>query len=525
MSAITLMGHSVASADPSVHIPALLTHFSALVKPAPGASPPTQLPEKLLKPLSALHAHLSSIQRTAVLLCSLFARLSTLQHVPTPPTACAIVVLALEAEARAPLPCAKELAAALGARLGSAGTTVQSRYKIIYDIVEDWIRDVPWLEAHQVRVVPATGVGPRPGARKIPNAGKRVVVARGMKDTVQFQEEIWRKKVDAARRPKLVLEEDAEDEDEADAEGALASESAAGAAKRRAEDDAEAEARVVAMYPWKKRKMTLQPVDHASAFLLSPLSTTTVLPPSTLEAPAVWDAPSDIPLMSHLLAVDDCALSLRRPPTRLQMLTVRRGGGDDAVADEELFDLGELEGFLRTTEEVRTFSRTVDWSDSDDDDDDSCLTDGKGRGRFRAKKKVKIAPQKRVSGPKGTQRVNMNALAKLLGEAVTELDDGLAKVNGKNLLGWGDWDPTEVADDLGLEKDDYSLGLEKDFLDIGLEKGGIDDGKGEVEGLGASQYAGDVMNDQDTRDGEAVEEWRPLSPDAGGLDDGYWYEF
>jgi hypothetical protein len=56
------------------------------------------------------------------------------------------------------------------------------------------------------------------------------------------------------------------------------------------------------------------------------------------------------------------------PPTRLQLLTAARHGGSDAIADEELFEEGELEAVFRNEEEVGVLVRLVDWDEVEEEE-------------------------------------------------------------------------------------------------------------------------------------------------------------
>lgn len=201
-SVISLLQLGLASADPSMHFSALQCYLHSLVQ-----DPTSSLSPKLLTTLRPLMAQLPTVMCTAKSLANLLSRSNTLSHLPTPPTACALMLLALEGELRSSIPNASALADALSKRLGVGKGVVMQRYKVIYDLIEEWIREVPWLQAHE-RKKGGTGRS---------KVAKRVVVARGLKDVVQFQEEIWNKKLEDQARPHLVLdiddEEDKEDDD------------------------------------------------------------------------------------------------------------------------------------------------------------------------------------------------------------------------------------------------------------------------------------------------------------------------
>ncbi|KAJ8457423.1 hypothetical protein ONZ51_g11545 [Trametes cubensis] len=188
---VELLGLKLSTADPAIHLPALQTYLVSLVN---GTEAGHALPAQLMKLLPGLTPRLTSVVRTAASLSALLERTHILAHLPTPPTACALLILALEAEHGSSLPHAGALAQTLGARVGAGKGVVMQRYKQIYDLVEEWIREVPWLDAHERKAAKGRQGG---GRSKV---AKRVVVARGVKDVVQFQEEIWRKRVESAGR-------------------------------------------------------------------------------------------------------------------------------------------------------------------------------------------------------------------------------------------------------------------------------------------------------------------------------------
>src|SRR6202000_2274228 len=114
-----------------------------------------------------------------------------------------LLILALEAEIRSSLPHLSELAAALGARFGAGKGVVMARYRLVCDILQEWIGEVPWLERSTSK---------RPQGKARADTPKRLAIARGLKDVLQFQEEIWKKKLETLKRPRLILEEGIADE-------------------------------------------------------------------------------------------------------------------------------------------------------------------------------------------------------------------------------------------------------------------------------------------------------------------------
>ncbi|GJE98119.1 hypothetical protein PsYK624_143410 [Phanerochaete sordida] len=417
---IQLLQLKITSADPAQHLHVLQAHLLALVGQA------GSLPPQLIATLKPLEGKMTAIQRTATSLSSLVTRVPSLASLPTASTACAIFILSLEGELSASLSHAGALAQALGARIGASKAIVMQRYKAIYDLVEEYIRDVPWLDAHE-----KSGKGRS-------KVAKRVVVARGLKDVVQFQEDIWRKKLEAQEKPIFDIEVDSsadgDDEDSVDAlepsDGAsVASRSTASGAR----DDLPG--------PSQRKKVRRTPhdraVDQASKFLLDPLAKTSPKMKRGLRQPGGGE------LLEHFLTADDSTLAhaFAHPPSRLQLLAVSRGA--EAVTDDELFDEGELEGFLRSEKEVDVLRQTFDWDLAEDDDESPATKRSKKRKRNEAEFQAGDAQSYES---RHTKRINMDALAHLL-DPETNLDD---LVEGEDFtalgLGLGPEDDDDVDD-------------------------------------------------------------------------------
>lgn len=372
-------------------------------------------------------------------------------------------MLSLEGELSASLSQAGALAQALGARVGASKTVVMQRYKTIYDLVEEYIRDVPWLEAHQ-----KTGRGRS-------KVAKRVVVARGLKDVVQFQEDIWRKKLEAQARPVFDIEVDSsadgEDDDSVDARelsdvASVASRTSGGHTQDAGPSAGPSQRKKVRQTPHERA------VEQASKFLLAPLASGA--PTSIIKGDK--KTPPAGELLEHFLVADEFALShaFAHPPTRLQVLAASRG--EDAVADEDLFDEGELEGLLRTQAEVEILRKTFDWEVPDQD---STETDVPKRSKKRKRDDTQ-AGNVQSSPERHSKRINMDVLARLM-------------------------DPNTNLDDIHEDEDFSALGL-----GLGLEEQG-DDGDSDSDEPATYAITGG--------DDEEVGEWRPMSPGGGMFDE------
>lgn len=298
-----------------------------------------------------------------------------------------------------------------------------SRYKMIQDIVAEWIKEVPWLDQYQCKE----------GRAKI---AKRLVVARGLKDVLQFQEEIWRKKLEANDLPRVALEvdDDHDDHDESSDSSDVSSKLTPHVATTMPNNEPGHEMSL-ALHRHKKRK-TQQSLQQATQFLLNPLtgplplfyrstpgcgpvppqktpscsSTTTSssnsLIPTPLAPAITTSTVNHLPLTSYLLA--DSSSNTQKLPTRLQLLAAARGGaGPKEVDDDELFEEGEWKSILRSEEECQKLKDLWEWADGD-----GAVNDAEERQRMdgdRGSRKMRHE-WKQV----GSKKVNMEALTKFL---------------------------------------------------------------------------------------------------------------
>lgn len=473
--------------DPAVHLPVLQAHLVSILNgSADGASQETTyaLPTQLTKVLLPLISRLPGIAHTASQLSTLITRTNRFTHLPTPPTACALFMLALEAELSSSLPNAGVFAQALGTRLGVGKVVVMERYKQIYDLVEEWIRDVPWLDAHERK----TAKGKAGAGRS--KVAKRVVVARGLKDVVQFQDDIWRKQIESSGRPVLQLDIDSKD-GEASGDEWESSETAGSTSASQAPRTPSTGAR-----PAKKvRTRHPRSVVHASHFLLNPLATG--IPPrsSTTES-----GPPD--LLTHLLTADAASLphAFARAPTRLQLLASERGGTDEQyIADDELFAEDELEGYMRSPEEAAAVRTAMGWDADADRDDAGKLfertTGEAGRGKKRKRGEEKDADEG-TGRARGSKKIDMDALARLLDpDADLDLDS--------------------VGGDFGAAGDGHDREEDVEWDDV------------DEEATVSTAHNPDraVRVQCGAVDEEVVEEWRPMSPGGGGGSAEDWFDF
>lgn len=378
MDVLELLHLKLSLAAPSMHIPTLRAHCEAVLKGS------TTFPNDLHAKLKAVLPHLHSVSQCADSLSTMLSRSNILQNLPTPPTACATFILAIEAEIASSLPHAGAFAQNLGARMGVSQKVVMERYKIIYDTVEALIHEVPWLERHEKRS----------GRSKIT---KRAVVARGLKDVVQFQEQIWSQRIERLHKPALSLESD-EASNESESHDSFDS-----SIDEPITDLPDDQHRIPSDTP-KTRTLYQRAIGRASQFLLSPTSHSPTLPRKR-------QPHFDDDTLIHLLTVDTPSLThvCHTAPTRLQSISLKRGG-EDTIDDEELFEEGELEGFIRSEEEVNILRETFGWEEVKDHsvDQPHPLSGDSRKRRSSCDDDPSDAP------PRRKQRIDMDALAHIL---------------------------------------------------------------------------------------------------------------
>ena len=338
--------------DPSVHVIPLQDHLALVL-----AESQSILPSSLSNTIRAIP--LLAASQTASALSRLLPRLSP-QHdilrLPTGPTACAFYILALEAEQRALINPLAALAQCLGSRCSVSKGSVMARYKIVQDEIACWVKQVPWLDKYENR----------------PKVGKRLIVARGLKDVIEFQDQLWQKK------PKLELElQEIEEE------------------------------------PPRKRAKLNKTMSDATRFLHDPIG-------SSISSLNNRTASNALSMAVYLLSTP--SLAQQRPPTRLQLLSIDRGG-EARLSDADLFVPGELESLLRTDEEIAVLREHFGWTRDEDmqgeEDFEQCARKS-NIGPARAD--IVSSSRKRTSKPERSCRIDADALARLLAQIDQEDD-------------------------------------------------------------------------------------------------------
>ena len=482
--------------DPSVHLTTLYAHLTRIISD----SKTFELPKNLASVVRSLQPRLSCVLRTAESLAALVTRSGKVSHLATAPTACGIFLLALEGEIRTPLPNCSVLGQFLGARFDVKQGVVMDRYRVLYGIIEDWIKQVPWLQ-------PSTQLRTRapPSRSKVTTRG---AVAKGLNDVVQFQEEIWKKSLYDMEKISLDLDlidecdgtgdrmtpiashDDGEDDNDCSSVTSTSASTvttASSVTKRKSVvSSREASVELISRPIKKRRTRHDRSMECASQFLLDPIKSS--------------KATDDNQLLSHLLSSDSSSLShtFAHPPTRLQLLRAARPGGPDAIADEELFEDGELEAMFRTEEEVNLLVQLVGWDDAEENMNQA-LSEPRNRPASSTRNSSQLDSPQRGAG-----RIDMDAFERLM-DPTSDLDSiiiGCVGVGEESLLG----DPRDegVTGDRHRWFSDSSTAS----LDIDSRSPAMISPKRVSLTHGLDAQLGGI---------EEEEDWRPLSPDPGGI--------
>jgi len=494
---VKIFGFDLEISDPGVHLTTLHAHLTRIISD----SGSFEFPKTLASVVRSLQPRLSCVLRTAESLAALVTRSGKVSHLATAPTACAIFLLALEGESRSPLPNCGTLAQALGTRFDVKQGVVMDRYRILYGIIEDWIKQVPWL---QPPIQPRTRASS--SRSKVTTRG---AVAKGLNDVVQFQEEIWKKALcgmekisldldsidecdgtgDERMTPATSLDDGDDESDFGSTTSASAATTASSATKRKSFVSSRETSVELTSEPIKKRKTRHdRSVESASQFLLDPIG-----PSRSTE---------DNQLLSHLLSSDGCSFlhAFIRPPTRLQLLRAAHPGGSEAIADEELFEEGELEGMFRTEEEMNVLVRLVDW---DEVEEEKRLNRALRASRHRSTNLDNDASKEGPTPQRGTGRIDMDTFKRLM-DPTSDLNSFV--VGCDNVV------EERISGDSGCEdgRGDYDPWL----LNLPTSTIGIDS----RSPITMPSTPLSLTQNSDVQLGiEEEGDWRPMSPDRSGM--------
>lgn len=435
MSITTALNLSLNRIETSSYIPILQQHMSSLMKDRSNS-----LPATLVQELSSISLHAAS--NTASSLSDILSRIGTASVIqgPTPPIACAIFVLSLESELRTTIKHLTSLSQVLGTRLNVGKGAVMASYKAMQDALASLAENVPWLDKYESKN----------GRARV---AKRNVVARATKDIVAFYNDAWRE----TKKPNLnIVCEKNQDQDAFD-------------------DDEQT-------VPRKKRK-----TKHrvAMQFLLDPV--TTPLPTSTKLLSLDTSNPSTPqhsinPLLTYYLS----GHMTSHKPTRLQLLAAVRGGADQ-ISDSELFEEGEIEGLMRSEEEMKVVGNMYDWAR----DEEAAFSPETSVPR--TSKKLKHSSRDDSKAKEHQSRINLDALARFLNN--DDDDDSRDDRPFNGLLGAAyDSNTIDASDSSEAEDEDETTNPPPPH---------------------ESQLS-PITPGISTDDEVIIEEWRPASPEGHG---------
>ena len=400
-------------------------HLTILASASPSPFPNDTL--AFIKPLVSSSTVLQEVLRTARALHDPpILESCTSNGLSVGATACALLLLALEAHASPPrsAPHTLVLAEQLGTALGARGAAVMARYRILVDIIEASAARVPWLTGSSAT-----------GSKRI---SKRSWVAKAVLDVIQFRDELERAEIAGRGGPISVdvegenghggLEAASRGEDEAALDTLIAKvelnmTNSTGCVSR-----VPKAARATTTGPMRKNKKPRTTTSQAACFLLDPLA-------------HLAPARTTLAHTAYLLSSDAAGESSVQP-TRLQLLAVERGNAE-AVHDHELFSDGELEGIVISTDEKtveerekRAHTMRMMWGKDDTE-------------ATRASPVVEIGGKD--GKKKGKDRMDMNKLNALL-----DSDDPFAALGIEE---WGTMEGEDPSDeDTGLiSRDDEEV--------------------------------------------------------------------
>ncbi len=403
---------SLTASDPSFYLPSLQVHLSTALRCESGDAVGLPLPLiTVLKPLNMV-----SVLSMAHALSDLLARSASFgPKTSIQGSAAAILMLSLEGQARTNVTGLGELAEFLAQRCKVGKGLIMKRYKAIQDELVVMMSEISWLDQYEKK---------KNGRGKV---ARRLLVARGLPDVLVWGTETRRANF---KIPTFIQEEE---QDEESNHGYASESSSSHSSVVRTCSRTSVHGR-----PQKKQKLC-PTLSEASKFLLDPLSSSL---PATQANPS--SSTRAVPMTSYLLAAPTSALTSQSKPTRLQILSVAKNG--EEVLDDELFEDGELDGFLRSEDEVRTMS--ILWEHKHPASEERPPSDPK-------------PPRKRKRRPdEPSRRLNHDAIVQFMqdfdGEADATMEDNALTDLAVNFGGTYDLGENDNNSDDEPEEDHYT---------------------------------------------------------------------
>ncbi|KEP53743.1 putative transcription initiation factor IIB [Rhizoctonia solani 123E] len=304
----TLLGIKIEPMDPALLVSHIWNHVQECLTTSTSPSFPTEL-SNFLSDLTSLS---QTIIDLAQQLSNLTLRVSLTQGRQASLVACALLMVSLAGVAGKPVPKPRVLASVLGERFGGAARSISDRVREIERLIEDWRHELPWADAD----LPV-------------NARKRTIkIASWIKDVINFKDALWFKQIEAVAHahysPSVESEFESDEDDTSSRTGSYCTtgskrsngtQSTSGS-KRPCLDRGYHDSGRPRAYVVEHSRRRPSPQTTILASLLNPFSFS---PTSTL------------------LALDFA-----------QEISQNKNN----IADEDLFEEGELEGFIRSENDV-----------------------------------------------------------------------------------------------------------------------------------------------------------------------------
>ncbi|KAK7054967.1 hypothetical protein VNI00_003430 [Paramarasmius palmivorus] len=472
-SVLSALGISLIPIEPHQHLSTLQSHLLSILG---DSSHHAELPPSLLSELKALN--IRSAMETARTLSDLLNRSPaseglTVRH-PSAPTACAVFILSIEAEARAALSNVTELAACFAGRCHIGKGIALRCYKSMQDELVQWIEELNWLDTYEK------------SGRGRAKVAKRLLVARALKDLISWKDDIWKKKLKASNCFSVGAEIDRLGEPNAvEDDVPLSTVSTFSAVP---EDDGRS----------RKRRRVHRAIGDAAHFLADPL--TGPIPSSSFHSTSTTNNPASSPrnvstsydithhhlsLVQYLLVTPAQVHTVKTVPSRLQLLAVTRGGsGPETIPDEELLADGEWEAMQRSSSEI-----------------EEILNKWRIDGTLESIEKA----QSQVDKPERPIKSKKRKIKDGSEEGDRDGDGRRRKMSKRiNLDAFKVFMNNEESEEfLGI---DSALGIE-DYSDVS-----DDDHHDSDDNSDADAPRPSFATSWDTGDGDVIDEWRPCSP-------------
>ncbi|KAJ3977177.1 hypothetical protein EV361DRAFT_788902 [Lentinula raphanica] len=388
-------------------------------------------------------------------------------------TACAIFIMSLETEKRGPLSCLAAICTCFADLCTVAKVAVMKRYQTLNEEVSRWIKEVEWLDSY-------------PKTSQRTKVSKRLICARGLKDVLNWRTSLLENSFETGGKPNLTPQMN-------NSEYVLDIEQPSSQDIPSSDDED--------LQSSRKRRRVHSAITTGTHFLLNPLGASSSRQTSTTftschlqgVSPSLKrDSPESSMTYSYLLSCASFS-DTRVLPSRLQQLSIARGGAD-VVHDDELLAEGEWEAIQRTPEEMRHLEQR--WRDDGVLDAIEKARSLQQLGtRKRKAKEFQGEPSPDMVRHSASKRIDLEALSSFM----LDSDEGYGQVfdlNASELLG------LEMFDD---DMDDKGSDDETIVYNEGNEAGAFH----------AASEPG--IGDEIT-----VDDWRPPSPgSANPLDDYY----